>query len=320
MKIIIVTINYNGSEETLRLLNSLKGQIHPTIQDISEQVGSEQADHDFEIMVIDNASEEADFGNLETYYTTNQFWWRAALHICRQRENMGFSGGNNVGIRQALKNGADWVVLLNNDTWVEKDFMKRLKAVLSVKNGVVGVPLVEGNGTAYCGKIRWLKSTLIHINDLRCRYVDKCQIYAIGGAVAIHKNVLEKIGLLDEKYFLYFEDADFSIRAREAGFDISIADPPAGGLNVHHHVSSSTRKLGSPLLLRYHYRNALYFNLKNGPRHIKLLVWPWSLVILIKQLSKIAIKQNVEESKAILSGVMDFYKNRMDKISFYVKG
>src|SRR3989338_10908983 len=162
MKIIIVTINYNGSRETLQLLNSLKDQIHPTLQDISEQVGSEQADHDFEIMVIDNASEEADFGNLETYYTTNQFWWRAALHIYRQRENMGFSGGNNVGIRQALKNGADWVVLLNNDTWVEKGFIKRLKAVLSVKNGVVGVPLVEGNGTAYCGKIRWLKSTLIH--------------------------------------------------------------------------------------------------------------------------------------------------------------
>ena len=314
MKIIIVTINYNGSRETLQLLNSLKDQIHPTLQDISEQVGSEQADHDFEIMVIDNASEEADFGNLETYYTTNQFWWRAALHICRQRENMGFSGGNNVGIHQALKNGADWVVLLNNDTWVEKDFMKRLKAVLSVKNGVVGVPLVEGNRTAYCGKIRWLKSTLIHNFLLTASQVVYPQVYVIGGAMAIHKDVFDKIGLLDEKYFLYFEDADFSVRARKAGFDIFIADPPAGGLNVHHHVSSSTKKLGSSLLMRYHYRNALYFNLKNGPRYIKLLVPLWLLLILVKHIAKISLKRNIKESKAIISGLKDFILGRMGQI------
>ena len=125
-----------------------------------------------------------------------------------------------------------------------------------------------------------------------------------------HKDIFEKIGFLDEKYFLYFEDVDFSIQARKAGFDISIAD----NLNVHHHVSSSAKKLGSPLLMRYHYRNALYFNLKNGPWYIKLLVWPWSWLIVIKQLGKITIKQNVEQSKAILAGVIDFYKNRMGQV------
>ena len=304
MKISIITINYNGSKETLKLLESLKTQ----------------TDQDFEVIVVDNASEEADFKNLEKYYTTNQNLWRAALHIYRQEGNLGFSGGNNVGIRQALQGGSDWVVLLNNDTWVENDFVERLKAFLSDRGGVVGLPLNEGEKVAYYGKIEWLKPTLNHeygimnnelgTNDHNSKFIIHNSFYAIGGAVAIHKNVFEKIGFLDEKYFLYFEDADFSIRARKAWFNVSITE----NLKVNHHISSSAKKLGSSTLLRYHYRNALYFNFKNSPWYIKLLVWPWSLIIVIKQLSKLVIRYNIEQSKAILAGVIDFYKNRMGKI------
>ena len=128
--------------------------------------------------------------------------------------------------------------------------------------------------------------------------------------MAVHKDVFEKIGFLDEKYFLYFEDADFSVRARKAGFEISIAE----NLNVHHHVSSSTKKLGSPLLMRYHYRNALYFNLKNGPWYIKLLVWPWSWLIIVKQLIKLALGKNRKASRSILAGVINFYQRKYGKI------
>src|SRR3989344_5469581 len=136
MKISIVTLNYNGSKETLELLKSLKDQ--------TLRPGSGQADPGFEIIVVDNASEEADFTNL-----------KEIPQIIRNSANLGFSGGNNVGIRAALgwnndsdpaksprgdDNGASWVVLLNNDTWVERDFMERLKAILGAKDGVVGIP------------------------------------------------------------------------------------------------------------------------------------------------------------------------------------
>ena len=326
MKISIVTLNYNGSKETLELLKTLKDQTH--------SASSGQADKDFEIIIIDNASEEADFTNLQTGIdqlihsfplTTSQVVY-PQVKIVRNSENLGFSGGNNVGIRVALgwnndsdpvkspqrgDNGASWVVLLNNDTWVEKDFVERLRTVLKVKKSIVAVPLIEGDRTAYYGQIQWLKPTLIHITTSQVVYP---QVYAIGGAMAIRKDVFEKIGLLDENYFLYFEDADFSVRARKAGFDISIANPPASRLSVHHRVSSTTKKLGSSLLLRYHFRNALYFNLKNGPWYIKLLVWQWSLIIVSKQLGKLVIGKNMEESKAILSGVIDFYKGKMGKI------
>ncbi|MBI4158082.1 MAG: glycosyltransferase family 2 protein [Candidatus Yanofskybacteria bacterium] len=326
MKISIVTINFNGSEETLKLLKSLKEQ--------TPSASSRQADNDFEIIIVDNASEEADFAHLQTGIdqiihsfplTTLQV---VNAQLVRNSTNLGFSGGNNVGIRQALhpstrsgqETGSEWVVLLNNDTWVERDFVERLRAVLEVRNpsassgqvGIVGIPLIEGSRVAYCGRVQWLKPTLQHeMSDVRCQMSN---VYAIGAAMAVRKDVFEKIGFLDEKYFLYFEDADFSIRVEKAGFEISIANPPTGGLNVHHHVSSSTKKLGSPILLRYHYRNALYFNRKNGPWYIKLLIWPWSLIIVIKQLGKLAIRHNIEQSKAILEGVMDFYKNKMGKI------
>ncbi|OGN08197.1 MAG: hypothetical protein A3J46_00985 [Candidatus Yanofskybacteria bacterium RIFCSPHIGHO2_02_FULL_41_11] len=328
MQISIVTLNYNGSTETLKLLKSLKNQTDPN----------------FEIIVIDNASEEADFTNLQdqlihsfslpTLNVDNPQGGTVLsppqVKVVRNSDNLGFSGGNNIGIRHALENGSDWVVLLNNDIWVEKDFIEHLRAVLSPKNpltslgqmGVIGIPLIEGGKIAYYGQIQWLKPTLKHAYQLtspdgkaiedprQSRDLPAYQLYAIGGAVVIYKDVFEKIGLLDENYFLYFEDADFSVRVQKAGFDISIAE----NLSVHHYVSSSTKKLGSPLLLRYHYRNALYFNLKNGPWYVKLAVWPWSVIIVIKQLGKLVINRDKEESKEILAGVTDFYKNKFGKI------
>lgn len=289
MKLVIVTINYNGSESTIKLLKSL---------------GS-QTDKDFEIIVVDNASEEANFDMLKNYCATPSV---AQLKLIRNDQNLGFSGGNNVGIKEALKISAEWVLLLNNDTWVEVGFTASLKAKLNDLKGVVGVPLVEGANTAYCGKIEWLKSTLPH-----SYYVEHSvsNIYTIGGGMAIHRDVFKKIGFLDEKYFLYFEDVDFSVRARKSEIPISIAR----GFMIYHKASSTTKKLGAPLLLRYHYRNALYFNLKNGPWYIKLLVWPWSWLIIIKQILKIMIYHNREESEAILKGVFDFYFNKMGKIN-----
>lgn len=300
MKLSIITINYNGSEKTLKLLKSL----------------SEQTDKDFETIVIDNASDEVDFHKLKEGI--------GGAFLIRNEKNLGFSGGNNVGIQEALNppagggflkeasGQADWVLLLNNDTWLASGFTASLKLKLKDLRGIVGVPLDEGEHTAYCGKVEWLKGTLKHIyNPIYAEsLVRNSNYYAIGGAMAIHKYVFNRIGFLDEKYFLYFEDAALSIRAKRVGLKLTFLEEP----KAHHQVSSTTKKLGSPLLLRYHYRNALYFNLKNGPWYIKLAVWPWSLWIIAKQVSKIMIYHKRDQSSAILRGVFDFYKNKMGEI------
>ena len=273
MRLAVITINFNGSQSTVGLIKSL----------------ARQTDKDFEIIVIDNASEEADFNHLEEGIENVIQQDSERVFLLRNEKNSGFSGGNNIGIKKALNlpagGGVDWVILLNNDTWVEEGFIASLKAKLGQSEGIVGIPLNEGDYTAYCGKLEWLKPTLRHIyNPVYSEVlVRNSGYYAIGGAMAIHKDVLRKIGLMDEKYFLYFEDADISLRAKKAGFKLAFLEEP----KVRHQVSSTTKKLGSPLLLRYHYRNSLYFNFKNGPGHIKFFVWPWSLWVAVKQLLKI---------------------------------
>ena len=286
----IVTINYNGTEKTKKLLESLAGQ----------------TDKDFEIIVVDNASEEPDFQKLNSEILGLR---SLSIKLIKNFENLGFSGGCNTGIKETLKTGSEWVVLLNNDAWVENDFVTRLKANLSGLAGIAGIPLIEDGKTAYAGKIEWLKPTLSHIYKpdpllLTTNY------YVIGGGMVIYKNVFDKIGFFNEKYFLYFEDADFSLRALKAGFPVTILKEP----KAHHGVSATTSKLGSPLLLRYHYRNALYFNLKNGPHYLKAVLWLWRLSIMTKQLIKIALNKNRRESLAILNGVFDYYKRRYGKI------
>ena len=136
MKLAIVTINYNGSDKTVKLLKSLR----------------EQTNSDFQTIVVDNASEGADFDNLKLNMGTMSY--DMVPMLVRNNENLGFSGGNNVGIKKALENGAEWLVLLNNDTWVEKKFIASLKAILATKQGIVGLPLDEGSQTAYYGKVQ----------------------------------------------------------------------------------------------------------------------------------------------------------------------
>ncbi len=231
--------------------------------------------------------------------------------------NLGYSGGNNIGIKQALNTVTDYVFILNPDTTIEKNALTKLVELgeLEPGIGIIGPAIDEGNKIVYGGKIEWLKPELIHstIPPLNTKYLTlNTKKYIPGAAMLIKRNVIEKIGLLDERYFLYFEDADYCLRARKAGYKLAIVPKTL----VHHKPSSSTSSLGSALLLRYHYRNAHLFNFKNGPWFIKLTLPFWSIFITIKQLIKLALLQSKREiSKAILAGVGDYYKNKLGKIN-----
>mgnify|MGYP001559851047 FL=1 len=289
MLLSVITINYNGSEKTIKLLNSINSQ----------------TDHDFNTLILDNASTKEDFDSLSAWCTKAPI----AHLLISSSENLGFGQGINLLTRKAFEKGSDWILVLNNDINLKPDFISLLKPNLTPGNDLVGIPLDEGGHIAYAGKIQWLKHTLQHTYQLTS--LPAYEFYAIGGAFAIRKEVFEKLRGFDENYFMYFEDADLSLRAWRKGFKIKFIDKP---IAHHPEVSFSGKKLGSPMLLRLHYRNAFYFNLKNGPWYIKLAVWPWSWIVVIKQLIKTGIKQNGEQSIAILNGVVDFYKHRMGQI------
>ncbi|HVZ10937.1 MAG TPA: glycosyltransferase [Candidatus Paceibacterota bacterium] len=280
MKVSLVSVNYNGSDELLRLLKSLR----------------DQTDSSFEVIVVDNDSKPHDRTKLE--HAVEQDF--SSVDLISSPRNLGFAGASNLGLAKAFKKGADWVLLINPDTWVETDFIARLKGVLGPSDGLVGLAINEGSRTVYGGSIQWLKPTLQHIHKPERIGPDT---YAIGAAMAISRRAYQTIGGLDEKYFLYFEDADYSIRAYRAGIPLTLTDDVV----VRHAVSAVTGKMGSPFLFRHHYRSALRFNFKHGPLWAVLLAVPWSGWVAMKQWLKILLGRNAEASKGILAGFKDFY-------------
>ncbi len=221
--------------------------------------------------------------------------------VDNDKENPGFAGGMNIGIKkafqptagqpQAERQKADYILLLNNDTIVDKKFLKELiEAGESDKEiGILG-PIG--------GEINWLYTKGIHIQ--KTKNID----YISGVCMLVKRSVIEKIGLMTEEYFLYFEDVDWCLRARKAGYKCVLV-PEA---KIWHKVSSST-KAESFSYIYYHFRNGLLLAKRHAPFFIKLLAYFVSFLVYFKQL----IKSPSKWTKAIKLGIKDFYKGRFGK-------
>lgn len=209
--------------------------------------------------------------------------------VDNDKENPGFAGGMNIGIKKALKQKADYILLLNNDTIVDKNFLKELVKV-GKSDKEIGILGPIG------GKINWLYTKGIHIT--------KNNDYISGVCMLVKRSVIKKIGLMPEEYFLYFEDVDWCLRARKAGYKCVLV-PEA---KIWHKVSSST-KAESFSYIYYHFRNGLLLAKRHAPFFIKLLAYFVSFLVYFKQL----IKSPSKWTKAIKLGIKDFYKGRFGK-------
>ena len=175
----------------------------------------------FQILIVDNGSID------NTIELAQQMLPLAA--ILRNSANLGFAGGNNVGIRHALAHGASHVVLVNDDLALEPDWLTKIDLHCG-PNLKIGI---AGGCIRFLEKPELVNSTGLEV-DLLWRATDRDfmrpfseatktsgPIFAMtGGAMWICRQVLEKIGLLDEVFFAYYEDLDFSMRAKRAGFQI----------------------------------------------------------------------------------------------------
>jgi GT2 family glycosyltransferase len=287
MTLTIITVNFNSTRETIRLLESLRAQ----------------QTQEFDIIVVDNDSEPEEREQLGMYAAS----YIGALDVIYSSRNLGFSGGNNLGIRKALAQGAEWILLINNDATVSPQFISDVRAQLPNTPSLVGVPIHEGERIAYAGHVAWCAPTLPHVYQITH---DPTTTYIIGAGLFIHRAVIERIGFLDESYFLYFEDADFSLRARRAGIPIQHLLSPV----ISHQVSTSTKTLGSPLLLRYHIRNSIRFNRAHAPIHWRLAL-PFVLIwTALKQIVKLALGRSTAQSWALLAGIRDGLLGRSGRI------
>ncbi len=294
----------------------------------------------YQVVVVDNASQSAEKDHIKEYLKS-QLQHQGSTLMLGNEKNLGYAGGNNVGIRYALEHGADYVFILNNDTTVPPDLLEKLVATAESdpKIGIVGPAIKEGDGrVGYHGKVSWLRSELKHvygksaihplensrarsrgsrvggISDFPCENLDitlSPKEYIIGAGMLIKKEVLEKIEGFDEVYFLYFEDADLCLRAQLAGYTLKIVPETT----IYHQVSTSASDLGKPLILRYHMRNALIFNSLNAPWPVKFSLIFWSAYILLKNFLKVFLfPAKAPAGEAIIDGILDFYKNRYGKI------
>jgi GT2 family glycosyltransferase len=257
----IILVNWNGKSDTLECLASLRKLDTPDVR----------------VIVVDNGSAD---GSVETLRSAHPW-----VEIIALPENLRFAGGNNAGIAHALKLGADYVLLLNNDTFVAPDFvtqmLKRFTSepacgMVAPKIYYAAVPDVLWFAG---GEISFWTGTMRHIG---IREIDRGQYdtphvidYATGCCILTSRNVIERIGVLDESFFIYGEDADWSMRVRNAGYHI-MYEPRA---RVWHKVSVSAGGHLSSFKLRHKALSNLRFFARHA-RWYHWLTFPWMNVVV----------------------------------------
>ncbi|OGZ32715.1 MAG: hypothetical protein A2V69_00770 [Candidatus Portnoybacteria bacterium RBG_13_40_8] len=226
--------------------------------------------------------------------------------IDNDKYNRGFAGGNNLGIKKAMEKNADYILLLNNDTVVEPDFLRKLVGAgeNNERAGILG-PLIYEYGTDKIhfagGKINWLYT--------KGRHVTRATDYITGACLLIKRKVIEEIGLMDEDYFLYCEDVDWCLKARKRGFSCLVVLDS----KISHKVSKNA-KIESFSYIYYHTRNGLLLARKNASIFIQLLAYKISFLIYLKQVIKLLFfPQKRIWAKAIMRGIEDFYRGRFGK-------
>ncbi len=132
-------------------------------------------------------------------------------------KNLGFAAAVNIGIKKSLARGADKILLVNPDIEINK---------INFGEGDIISPVLLSNGVYdYGGKVNWWIGRTTHVEMLKPVQHDTIPIdYVSGACMLIDKKVFAKIGFFDERFFMYFEDVDFCLRAKNAGFKISVAD------------------------------------------------------------------------------------------------
>jgi GT2 family glycosyltransferase len=294
-KVYVIVLNWNGKEDTLDCLESLRRTNYDN----------------YKVVLVDNGSEDDSVAAVRAKFPE--------VEIVETGKNLGFAGGNNVGINHAMKAGADYVFLINNDTTVDPDYLKALvdAAEADPMVGSAGSKILYYNEPERIwfagGKINWLRNKGEHIglDELdRGQYDETREVgYLTGCSLLVKREVVEKVGMLSDDYFLYYEDADYSLRIRNAGYKNLYV--PAS--KIYHKVSRST-KPGSASYVYYHVRNGLVNARRNGSFVVKIAIYFYAAYLFLKQLVKlIFFPEKREWAKAVLRAEKDFFSGRMGK-------
>ena len=283
----IITINYNGLKDTCALIESIP------------------SNEKMEVIVVDNASIQDEASLIQNQYPQ--------VNVIRSEKNRGFAGGNNLAIKEAK---GKYLFLINNDT-IFKDF--NIQALIDRLESSPSIGIV-------CPKIRFIWDTnpiqfagytplsKITVRNQAIGYgeEDKGQYntahptpYAHGAAMLIKRDAIDKVGLMPEDYFLYYEELDWSMMFTRAGYEIWY-DPAS---TIYHKESQSTGQ-NSPIRAYYMTRNRLLLVKRNWQGIYKYLAYCYlTCIVASRDIIKYTLKGRFDLSKAVSKGLFAFHSS-----------
>lgn len=286
----IITVNYNGLNDTCALIDSIT------------------FNEDMEVIVVDNGSIENEASILQSKYPH--------IKAIRSNLNLGFAGGNNMGIKAAK---GKYLYLINNDT-VFKEFkpqvlIKRLES--SPKVGAV-CPKIrfawDNNPIQFAGYTPLSPITVRNKaigfgeEDMGQYDTPRQTPYAHGAAMMIKREVIDKVGLMPECYFLYYEELDWSMMITSAGYEIWYE--PAS--TIYHKESQSTGQ-NSPMRTYYITRNRLLLIKRNYKGIKKYFAYAYlHIIVATRDKLKYLLKGRKDLLKATTKGLQDFNKSQFN--------
>jgi hypothetical protein len=290
-KLAIIVLNYNKVDLLDRCLTSL-------IPHLDKSVG---------VIVVDNGSSDNSVELVKKFKIKNS---KLKIHLIENQENLGFTGGNNVGINYALAKEFDYIMLLNNDVLIKDSFWRPMVDYLK-KNpqiGVLGPKIYFASGFEFHhdkysenerGKVIWYAGGKIDWNNVypSHRGVDEVDTgqydqiseteFVTGCCLLASSDIWEKIGGLDDRYYLYYEDVDFCLKAKEMGLKIVYFPQSAIW-----HMNAGSSQSGGNLQDYYSTRNRMLFGMSWAPFRAKAALMRESLKLILtgRKWQKIGIK------------------------------
>ena len=280
----IVILNYNKTLLTRELLISLRRITYPEV----------------EILLVDNASNDRTFLQLKDEFPE--------INIICSKENLGYAGGNNLGIREA---SGSYILLINNDTEVARGFLEPMVDIFlsNPRTGMVSPKIVyykRGEAIQYAGSDginpwtgRGTKNGFREVDLGQYNYVKSTSLVH-GACLLVSRKLIDEVGMLDESYFIYYEEHDWAERAKHKGYELYYA-----GTSKIYHKESMTMVKDSPFHSYYMSRNRLLFLRRNVPYpafFTSALIF--LLVAVPKKILMLCMRANFSSLKAYLRGVL----------------
>ncbi|WP_033149962.1 glycosyltransferase family 2 protein [Prevotella sp. RM4] len=283
-KLSIITINYNGLKDTCELIESIP------------------FNSNMEVIVVDNASKEDEASTISEKYPH--------VKVIRSNLNLGFAGGNNLGIKEAQ---GKYILLINNDTYIKEfkidPLIERLESSDKIAIACPKLRFAWGNNPIQFAGYTPLSPITVRNQAIGFGEEDNGQYdtahptpYAHGAAMLIKREAISKVGLMPECFFLYYEELDWSMMFTRAGYEIWY-DPAC---TVYHKESQATGQ-NSPLRTYYITRNRLLLVKRNYKGINKYLSYIYLIgIVAPRDIIKYTLQGRLNLVKAVYRGIKTF--------------